>query len=79
MGKPSALLCLGQVNAEEVPDYYDHITQPMDLGTMRERLRKGAARNWKEGPYLTVIDWVSGMNLIWNNCRFFNEEGSEIV
>jgi histone acetyltransferase len=54
------------VNAEEVPDYYNVITEPMDLETMEKRL--------EEDAYATPEDFVKDARLIFNNCRRYNNE-----
>ncbi|KAA8894164.1 Bromodomain-containing protein [Sphaerosporella brunnea] len=54
------------VNAEEVPDYYNVITEPMDLETMEKRL--------EEDAYATPEDFVKDAKLVFNNCRRYNNE-----
>jgi len=54
------------VNAEEVPDYYNVITEPMDLETMEKRL--------EEDAYTTPDDFVKDAKLIFTNCRRYNNE-----
>lgn len=54
------------VNAEEVPDYYNVITEPMDLETMEKRL--------EEDAYSTPDDFVKDARLIFNNCRRYNND-----
>ncbi|KAK4147467.1 histone acetyltransferase [Dichotomopilus funicola] len=56
---------LNPVNKEEVPEYYDTITSPMDLSTMEEKLERDL--------YPTPGDLVADMKLIFNNCRQYNE------
>lgn len=75
------------VNGEEVTDYYDVVTSPMDLETMEAKLNAGkyavlhfpnpaeppdARPNVKRGLKLFLAD----MELIWNNCRRYNSDGS---
>jgi len=57
---------LNPVNKEEVADYYDVITNPMDLQTMGEKLEQDA--------YVTPKDFVDDVKLILNNCRKYNNE-----
>lgn len=52
------------VNAQDVPDYYEFIKQPMDLSTMETKLEKN--------QYLTLDDLIHDANLIFNNCRLYN-------
>jgi hypothetical protein len=47
-------------------DYFDIITQPMDLGTVRKRL----THNF----YSEASEFVRDMNLIWNNSYRYNGE-----
>lgn len=54
------------VNADEVPDYYNVITEPMDLETMEKRL--------DEDAYATPDDFVKDARLIFNNCRRYNND-----
>jgi hypothetical protein len=52
-------------------DYPKIITHPMDLGTVK--------KNLFNGDYKTMQDFMSDINLIWQNCRTYNIPGSEIV
>ena len=56
---------LSPVNKDEVPDYYNVITSPMDLSTMEERL--------EQDSYATPKDLVSDLKLIFSNCRQYND------
>jgi len=58
---------LKPVEANEAPDYYDHIKYPMDLKTMNERL--------KNKYYINKRLFIADMQRIFNNCRAYN--GSE--
>jgi len=53
------------------PDYYAVIKDPMDMKTINERI--------KADMYKTVEDFMQDVRLMFNNCRQYNEEGSEIV
>jgi histone acetyltransferase len=57
---------LNPVNREEVPDYYNVITSPMDLTTMEERFHRD--------QYATPKDLVDDLKLIVTNCRRYNDE-----
>lgn len=59
---------LNPVNKDEVPDYYDVITSPMDLSTMEEKL--------EHDLYTTPKDLVSDLKLIFSNCRQYNDAKS---
>ena len=50
--------------ALKIPQYYDIITNPMDLSTMEQKL--------KEGKYSSVNEFVADFNLIIDNCVRFN-------
>ena len=52
-------------------DYPKIITHPMDLGTVK--------KNLLNGDYKIFQDFMSDINLIWKNCRTYNQPGSEIV
>ncbi|KAF1979804.1 histone acetyltransferase GCN5 [Bimuria novae-zelandiae CBS 107.79] len=56
---------LKPVDKDEVPDYYNVITSPMDLTTMEERLEKG--------DYDTPRDLINDLKLVFNNCRKYND------
>lgn len=47
-------------------DYFDIVTHPMDLGTVRKRL----THNF----YTDASEFVRDMNLIWNNSYKYNGE-----
>lgn len=56
---------LKPVDRDEVPDYYNVITEPMDLSTMDERLENG----FYNGPK----DLVNDLKLIFSNCKRYND------
>lgn len=56
---------LNPVNKDEVPDYYNVITSPMDLSTVEERL--------EHDSYNTPRDLVNDLKLIFSNCRQYND------
>jgi hypothetical protein len=51
------------------PEYYEIISEPMDLGTVRKRLEK---------DYVTVEDFAVDVRLTLHNCMSFNDSTSEI-
>ncbi|CZR61519.1 probable histone acetyltransferase GCN5 [Phialocephala subalpina] len=57
---------LNPVNRDEVPDYYNVITSPMDLSMVEERLH--------QDQYLTPKNLVDDLKLIFSNCRKYNDE-----
>ena len=58
-------------NGLGLPDYPKIIKRPMDLGTVKDNLLKG--------EYNTIREFMDDVTLIWQNCRTFNMQGSEIV
>ncbi|KAK3321581.1 hypothetical protein B0H66DRAFT_175339 [Apodospora peruviana] len=57
---------LNRVNKRDAPDYYNFIKQPMDLGTMTKKL-KGL-------QYKSKAEFVTDLNLIWDNCLRYNQD-----
>ena len=57
--------------ALKIFDYPKIITHSMDLGTVK--------KNLLNGDYKTMQDFMSDINLIWENCRTYNIPGSDIV
>ncbi|KAI0430927.1 histone acetyltransferase GCN5-like protein [Xylaria sp. FL1042] len=56
---------LHPVNRDEVADYYNVITSPMDLSTIEEKLEHDC--------YGAPVDLVSDLKLIFSNCRQYND------
>lgn len=54
------------VDKDEVADYYDVIKEPMDLSTMEDKL--------EQDQYSTPEEFLYDANLIYNNCRKYNNE-----
>lgn len=54
------------VDVEEVPDYKDVVTHPMDLSTMRSKLR--------DGKYEKLDDMENDFNLMIQNCLAYNNK-----
>ncbi|KAF2017630.1 Bromodomain-containing protein [Aaosphaeria arxii CBS 175.79] len=59
------------VNKDEVLDYYEVITSPMDLATMEEKLNND--------KYPTVEEFIHDAQLVFTNCKKYNGEGSVYV
>ncbi|KAI1505033.1 hypothetical protein F5X99DRAFT_416154 [Biscogniauxia marginata] len=57
---------LQRVNKRDAPDYYNFIKQPMDLGSMTKKL--------KSLTYKSKADFVTDLNLIWDNCLRYNQD-----
>lgn len=56
---------LNPVNKDEVPDYYNVITSPMDLSTVEDKL--------EHDFYAAPKDLVADLKLIFSNCRKYND------
>ncbi|KAI0101607.1 histone acetyltransferase GCN5 [Nemania sp. FL0031] len=56
---------LNPVNRDEVADYYNVITSPMDLSTIEDKL--------EHDLYAAPKDLVSDLKLIFSNCRQYND------
>ena len=54
----------------ELPDYYQIISQPIDLKRVKNKVLKGAYREWDE--------FDSGMKIMFHNARQYNMETSRI-
>lgn len=55
---------LQRVNKKDAPDYYDVIKKPMDLGTIGKKM--------KNTEYTTKQEFIDDLNLIWENCLYYN-------
>lgn len=55
---------------EELPGYFDIVRTPMDMRTVKRRL--------KRGYYLNLSQFASDMRLIWKNAMKYNEPHSEV-
>ncbi|OMJ85646.1 hypothetical protein SteCoe_12995 [Stentor coeruleus] len=53
-----------------IPTYPTIIKNPMDLGTIKKRL--------KSHHYTKTQDFIADIQLVWDNCKKFNEAGTEI-
>ncbi|GMF10336.1 unnamed protein product [Phytophthora lilii] len=62
------------VDVEEVPDYLNFITNPMDLGTIATRIGR---ESYYVGPSAVSL-FASDVRLVFNNCKTYNAEGSDI-
>ena len=54
-----------------IPEYYDVIKKPMDLGTCKAKLMRG--------EYAHAQELLLDIQLVWSNCRLFNTPGSDVV
>ncbi|KAJ1633648.1 Bromodomain-containing protein, partial [Pavlovales sp. CCMP2436] len=53
----------------ELPDYFTVVTQPMDLGTVKQRL--------EGGDYDKLDEFEKDVHQVWNNCKLYNQPGSD--
>lgn len=58
--------------ALKLDDYYDIITEPIDLGTIKNRLVDGKNSNWRTSYYQTPFQVFKDVRLVWTNCYNFN-------
>lgn len=56
--------------ALKIPDYFDVIKEPMDLGTVKERL--------DTNYYASVQDFIEDTRLIWSNAMTYNHPDSDV-
>ncbi|KXH51550.1 hypothetical protein CNYM01_09711 [Colletotrichum nymphaeae SA-01] len=57
---------LQRVNKRDAPDYYNLIKQPMDMGSMTKKI--------KSLTYKSKAEFVTDLNLIWDNCLRYNQD-----
>jgi len=53
----------------EYPEYFEQIEHPMDLATVKSKINN----------YSSVGEALADLRAIWDNCRVFNAEGSDIL
>merc|ERR1719223_1127836 len=58
------------VSIIDFPDYLEYVDTPMDLSTVRKKL--GTKKY--QGPE----NFARDMRKIWNNCKVYNQHGSQI-
>ena len=54
-----------------IPDYFDVIKNPMDLGTIMANL--------EAGDYMSAEEVAEDVSLVWRNCRTYNPPGHPVV
>ncbi|KAG7098732.1 hypothetical protein E1B28_000644 [Marasmius oreades] len=59
---------LKPVNVDDVADYLFYIKEPMDFSTMEHKL--------DNNQYSTVDDFTRDAQLVFDNCRLYNDEGT---
>ena len=55
----------------EIPDYYEVVTEPMDFGTIKNKLN---SNQYKGG----MQEFIEDINLTFNNCIKYNGEDSSV-
>ena len=60
-----------RTNYRAYPEYYELISTPMDLSTVKEKIGSN--------EYANVTEALQDLRTIWDNCRQFNVEGSDIL
>ena len=63
------------VDASEVPDYYETITNPMDFSTMKSKVMKGEYGEGSAAAAKLYEDFL----LVFDNCYQFNNGEGEVV
>ena len=58
------------VSKKQVPDYFDVVRNPMDLGTIKMRMNDVAYHN--------INQLLDDCLLVFNNCFLYNEEGDDV-
>ncbi|KAL9931986.1 hypothetical protein V8E36_009047 [Tilletia maclaganii] len=59
-------------SAEDYPDYYKHISNPISLREIDIRMKK------KDTTYPNPYSFVSDLRLMFTNAKFYNEDGSPV-
>jgi hypothetical protein len=54
----------------DIPNYYQVIHTPMDLGTVKERM--------ENEYYESLEQWIADINLVWSNAIVFNPPGNDV-
>ena len=65
--------------ALELDDYFDVIKQPMDLGTIQKRLAPGPKQGWGTLHYKSTAEVLRDTQLVWANCRRYNDASDPIM
>ena len=60
--------------ALHIPDYFDIIKNPMDFGTIKEKLDKKSQSN---GAYSGPQEFADDMRLVFDNCALYNTPDSD--
>ena len=55
-----------------LPNYFDVVKQPMDLGTILDRLSAGEQQGWEKCEYQKAEEVYRDVSLVWHNCALYN-------
>jgi hypothetical protein len=53
-----------------IPDYFDIIDEPMDFGTIKNKLN--------QNKYMNIQEFLNDINLVFNNCFKYNGEATQV-
>lgn len=62
---------LEPVSRRDYPDYVKIIEQPMDLGTIKKRMKQGTVK--------TPREFAALVRLVWKNCYTYNRDSAPVV
>lgn len=71
---------LEKYDSDDVPNYEDIVSNPMDLGTVRENLDSDAyvGKSDDNSFYFDESKCLSDLRLVYNNCKEYNVENSSL-
>lgn len=55
-----------------LPNYFDVVKEPMDLGTILGKLSAGEQQDWTKCEYQTAEAVYRDVSLVWHNCVLYN-------
>lgn len=55
-----------------IPNYLDVVKQPMDLGTIFDKLVESEQQDWQQCTYQSAEQVLRDVSLVWSNCVMFN-------
>jgi len=64
--------------ALNIPDYFDIIKKPMDLGTIEKKLAHNPSKN-QYREYDDPLQFRDDVRLVFNNCRTYNQPQHEVT
>lgn len=65
-----SIFFMEKVDQKKYPDYYEIIKEPIDLKTIKDKIKKKIYRNKEQFAY--------DFRLVFDNCECFNEDDSQI-